>query len=108
MDSETSVLVLVAAAVVGTYVWRFAGVLVAGHIKEGSPFFVWITCVAYAIAAGLMMKLLVLPTGALASTTLIDRLLSFALATAVFFVAKRRLVPALATGVVSFFVLLWI
>ena len=105
---ELPVLFLVVAAIVGTYAWRFAGILVAGRVEEGSPFFVWVSCVAYAIAAGLMMKLLILPTGALASSTLADRVIAFALAMAVFFVAKRRLIPALATGVISFYALLWL
>ncbi len=96
---------LVAVAILGTYGWRFMGVLVAGRIEEGSPLFGWITCVAYAIAAGLMMKLLVLPTGALANTSSMDRAIAFTIAIAVFYLAKRRLVPALLVGVVLFFVL---
>lgn len=106
--TDTSLLLLVLVAIAGTYSWRFAGVLVAGRIEEGSPFFVWVSCVAYAIAAGLMMKLLIFPSGALAESTLTDRMIAFALAIIVFFAAKRRLIPALATGVVFFFVLLWI
>ena len=104
--ADPGLLVLLAAAVAGTFAWRFAGVLVAGRVQEGSPFFAWVGCVAYAIAAGLMMKLLLFPGGALASTTLSDRLLAFALAVAVFFLAGRRLVPALVTGVACFFGLL--
>lgn len=108
MSIEPSVSSLVIAAIAGTCFWRFAGVLVAGRLEESSPFFAWVTCVAYAIAAGLMMKLLVFPTGTLASSTLTDRTIAFALAVGVFFVARRRLVPAITTGVVSFFLLLWI
>lgn len=105
---EPSVLFLVVAAIVGTYAWRLAGVLIAGRVEEGSPFFVWVSCVAYAIAAGLMMKLLIFPTGALGSSTLADRVVAFALAMVVFFMAKRRLIPAITTGMVSFFALVWI
>jgi branched-subunit amino acid transport protein len=102
---EATVLVLVAVAIAGTYAWRLAGVLVAGRVEEGSPFFAWVTCVSFAIAAGLMMKLLVLPTGTLSATSFVDRSLAFAAAVAVFYLAKRRLVPALVVGVVLFFVL---
>lgn len=102
---DATTLTLVALAIAGTYAWRLAGVLVAGHVEEGSPFFAWVTCVSFAIAAGLMMKLLVLPTGVLAQTSFIDRSLAFVTAAGVFYLAKRRLVPALVIGVVVFFVL---
>lgn len=82
---------LVAVAILGTYGWRFMGVLVAGRIEEGSPLFGWITCVAYAIAAGLMMKLLVLPTGALANASSMDRAIAFTIAIAVFYHAEGLL-----------------
>ncbi len=107
MDSSSAFFFVIAANA-GTYAWRFAGVLVAGRIEEGSPFFVWVSCVAYAIAAGLMMKLLIFPSGALAESTLTDRMIAFALAVIVFFVFKRKLVPALIAGVVFFSFLLWI
>ena len=106
MDNSSAALFVI-AAIAGTYAWRFAGVLVAGRIEEGSPFFIWVSCVAYAIAAGLMMKLLIFPGGALADSTLTDRMIAFSLAVVVFFAFKRKLVPALATGVVFFFFLLW-
>jgi branched-subunit amino acid transport protein len=105
---DPSLLLLVVVAIAGTYSWRFGGVLVAGRVKEGSPFFVWVSCVGYAIAAGLMMKLLVLPTGTLASSTLNDRVIAFVLTMIVFFLVKRRIAPALAVGVGSFYVLLWL
>ena len=102
-DAATITLVLVATA--GTYAWRFLGVMVAGRIEEGSLWFDWITCVAYAIAAGLMMKLLVFPSGVLADTSLMNRGIAFAVGIAVFYAANRRLIPALAVGVCLFFVL---
>ena len=103
---DIAAIMLVAAAILGTYGWRFVGVLVAGRIEEGSKYFTWITCVAYSIAAGLMMKLLVVPTGVLADTSLADRAIAFFAAVSIFYLIKRRLVPALAVGVVLFFVLL--
>ena len=51
---------LLVVAVIGTCAWRFFGVIIAGQIDEKSPLFEWIGCVAYAIAAGLMAKILLL------------------------------------------------
>ena len=53
-----------------------------------------------------MMKLLVFPSGVLADSSLVNRGLAFAVAIAVFYVAKRRLIPALAIGVLLFFSLI--
>jgi len=103
---DTMAMTLVGAAIAGTYAWRFLGVLVAGRIEEGSLFFSWVTCVAYAIAAGLMMKLIAFPTGALSETSAVYRAIALAIAIAVFYVARRRLVPALLAGVLVFFALL--
>ncbi len=103
---EATTLAMVAAAILGTFAWRAAGVLVAGRMDTDSALFAWVTCVAYAIAAGLMMKLLVFPTGVLAGTSLADRAAAFAAAAAVFYLSRRRLVPALAVGVLLFFALL--
>lgn len=105
MMPDVLVMSMVAVAILGTYGWRFIGVLVAGRIEGGSPLFSWITCVAYSIAAGLMMKLLVLPTGALANTSFMDRTIAFITAVTVFYLAKRRLVPALLVGTILLFVL---
>ena len=96
---DAPALALVTAAVAGTFVWRAVGVLAAGRIVEESPFFGWVSCVAYAIAAGLMMKLLLMPSGTLADTALLHRLLALAAAIAVFVAAGRRLIPALGAGV---------
>jgi hypothetical protein len=103
--SDVGAITLVSVAILGTYGWRFIGVLAAGRIEEGSKYFVWVTCVAFAIAAGLMMKLLILPGGVLADTSLMDRAIAFLAAISVFYLAKRRLVPALVLGVALFFVL---
>lgn len=102
---DVTLLMFVAVAIAASYVLRLSGVLVAGRVEEASPFFTWTTCVSYAIAAGLMMNLLVLPTGILSATMFLDRSLAFVAAVAVFYLAKRRLVPALVVGVVLFFVL---
>lgn len=103
---DVTALMLVAVAIAASYVLRLSGVLVAGRVEEASPFFAWTTCVSYAIAAGLMMNLLVLPSGILSATTFLDRSVAFVATIAVFYFAKRRLVPALVVGIVLFFVLI--
>jgi branched-subunit amino acid transport protein len=90
---------LLVVAVIGTCAWRFFGVIIAGRIDEKSPLFEWISCVAYAIAAGLMAKILLLPGGALSQTLLMDRTAGAAASIIVFFFLGRHLLHSLAAGV---------
>jgi branched-subunit amino acid transport protein len=90
---------LLLACGVATYLWRGPGVLIASGIDERSEVFVWISCVAYAIIAGLVSRMLVMPTGALAETTVLERALGSAAALAAYFWATRRnLFVGVATG----------
>lgn len=83
------VLVILVGAV-ATYVWRGIGVALSGRIDPGGPAFAWTTCVAYALLAGLIARMIVLPRGDLAGTADIDRLAAAAAALLVFFVVTRR------------------
>ncbi len=96
---------LLGIAVLGTYAWRGLGVLVAGRVDEESPLFAWITCVAYAIATGLMMKIVLLPGGALLETHLIDRLAGLAASVGVFYLGRKNLLAGLGAGVGAFLLL---
>lgn len=83
-------LVLLAAGAVVTYVWRALGVLLSGRIDPDGPVFEWAACVAFALLAGLVARMIVLPMGIVAETALIDRLLATAAAIGAYFVLSRR------------------
>ena len=61
---------LVMACGLSTYLWRGLGVLLSGRIRADGEFFRWAGCVAYAMIAGLTVRILLLPTGTLAFTPL--------------------------------------
>ena len=90
---------LVGAAV--TYFWRALGVALAGRLDTASPAFDWIACVAYALLAGLIARMIVFPVGPLAETKLDHRLLSAAVALAIFFLRRRSIFWGAAAGVAS-------
>jgi branched-subunit amino acid transport protein len=92
--------VLIAAAV-GTYLCRAVGVKLSGHISVDSEIFKWLSCVTYAMVAALTIRLIVMPTGVMATVPLWIRLLICLLSLGVM-VSKpsKRLVPALLTGTV--------
>ena len=97
---------LVVACGLATYLWRGLGMLVSGRVSIESEFFVWAGCVAYALIAGLTVRILLLPTGTLAATPLPERLLACAIALVVYFVFRRNLFVGIAAGFVALVTLL--
>ena len=91
---------LVVACGAATYLWRGLGLLISGRVSMDSEFFIWAGCVAYAMIAGLTVRILLLPTGTLAATPLSERLVACALALVAYFV-RRNLFVGIATGFVS-------
>ena len=60
----------VGLAFLGTFIWRFLGVMLADKVQPDSMLMKWVNAVAYAMVAGVMMLVLVFPTGVLATTEL--------------------------------------
>jgi branched-subunit amino acid transport protein len=89
---------LIAACGLGTYLWRGLGVALSGRIEPDSELFQWAACVAYAMVAGLIVRIIVMPTGVLAETALADRLAACAVALAVFYAARRNLFAGVIAG----------
>lgn len=91
-----SLLVVCGAA---TYLWRGPGVLISTGMNPRSEVFSWVSCVAYAIIAGVVSRMLLMPTGALAETTLVERALGCAAgAAAYFWLTRRNLLAGVAAG----------
>ncbi len=88
-----------------TYLWRGPGVLIAARIPPGSALFTWVSCVAYAVIAGVVSRMLVMPTGVLAETTTLERTICSAVALAVYFLATKK---NLFVGVVAGAAALWL
>ena len=86
--SEYTVLALACGA--GTYLWRGLGVAVSARIKPDSELFAWIGCVAFAMLAGLISRVVLLPSGALEHTTLWQRLAATAVALVAYFFLTRK------------------
>ena len=99
---------LLVLSILATYVWRALGVPLSAYIQPDSAFFQWISCVSYAMVAGLIARMTILPLGALTETSLIDRLGAMGLAFAVFFLLQRRILPAAGIGFALFSLLVYL
>lgn len=99
--SSDQVLLGLTLAALGTYLWRFLGVAFSGRINTESAFFRWMSCVAYAMLAGLVVRIILLPVGLLEQVAPEVRVLAVALSAAVLLWRHPRyggLVPALTLG----------
>jgi branched-subunit amino acid transport protein len=101
MDDPTLLAALL-LGIVGTYVWRLGGLLISGRIDADGEIFRWFYCVAYALLAGLIARMVVLPVGVLTETQLVDRLVALGVAVTVFFALKRNLLAATFIGAITF------
>src|SRR3954470_15881943 len=95
------IVVLIAGAA-STYVWRALGVALSGRIDPTGPVFEWVGCVAYALLAALIARMIVMPVGPLEATDLGARLISAAIAVAAFFLARKNIFFGVIVGTLAF------
>jgi branched-subunit amino acid transport protein len=97
---------LLGACGAATYLWRGPGVLLSAGMDPRSRGFTWIACVAYAIIAGVVSRMLVMPTGELAEITAVERVVGAAAALAAYFwMTKRNLFAGTLAGAVALWLL---
>src|ERR1700694_2209780 len=92
---------LVIASATGRYVWRGLGVLLSGRIQVNSELFNWVACVAYAMVAGLISRILLIPSGMLVQTLLVERLGACVLALIAYYLSRRNLLVGVGVGVAA-------
>lgn len=97
--TETILIVLACGA--GSYMWRGLGVLLAGRVRTDSRLFEWVGCVAYAMIAGLVVRIILLPSGTLAHAAIEDRLLACVFALAVYFATRKNMLFGVGAGFVA-------
>ena len=95
---DASLWLLALACGAGTYFFRGLGVLLSGRMHTESALFDWVSCVAYAMIAGLIARIVIEPAGTLAQTLLAERIAGIATAAAVFFLARRHMFLSLCAG----------
>ena len=89
-------------------IWRWAGILLAGGLDERSDILVWVRAVATAILAGVIAKLTLTPSGALAATPVSIRLAAVAVGVAVFFALRRSVIAGVLAGEGTLIVGVWL
>jgi len=96
-----SLWLIVLGCAAATFIWRALGVAVVKRIDAHGAFFQWITCVSYAMVAGLVFRMIVMPESELAAVSLTTRIAAVAIAFAAFYLFKQRLVAGVLAGGLS-------
>jgi branched-subunit amino acid transport protein len=100
-------MLLVLACGAGTYLWRGLGVVVSARLSPDSELFAWVGCVAFAMLAGLVSRMVLIPSGPLEYTVLWQRLAATALSLVVYFcVTRKNLLAGVLTSAGAMYVLL--
>jgi branched-subunit amino acid transport protein len=89
-------------AIAATYMWRFLGTLFSYRIDSQGPLFQWITCVSFAMLAGLISRMVFVPVGPLIEVPLWIRITGILIGLAVFFIARRQVLVGVAAGLAVF------
>ncbi len=90
------------AASAATYVWRGAGAALASRIGVGGAAFAWFSCVAYAMLAALISRMILVPAGALGEVPFVDRVGATVIGLLLFFAFRRHIFVGTAAGLVAF------
>ena len=105
--AETSSCIFFLSAILATYVWRFAAVMISHRIEANHLIFEWFTCLAYGMIAALVARTLILPSGLLAVVPLWHRLIPMALAFLGYYLLGKRLWVGIVFGETGLIALMW-
>ncbi len=85
-------LMILVAGWLATDVWRWLGVFAGGRLREDGELLIWVRCVATALVAGLISKLILFPQGILAETPMWLRLAATVFGFTAFLISRQRVV----------------
>lgn len=91
-------LALVLAGFLPNEVWRWLGVLLGRGLDEEAEIIVWVRGVATAVLVGVVVKLAVFPSGALADVPLVVRLSALTIGFAAFWFLRRSVFAGVIAG----------
>jgi len=97
-DGFGGYLVLFAAGFLATEIWRWLGLLVGSRLDMAGEVLQWVRAVATALVAGMVVRMLLFPAGALADLSLAVRLAAFAGGFICYYAGKRNLAVGVAGG----------
>lgn len=83
---------------VATDMWRWLGVLVGNRLRDDSEVLIWVKAVATALVAGVIGKLVLFPSGALADAPMLLRIAALLCGWLAFLAAGQRIIVGVAAA----------
>lgn len=93
--------VIAVAGFLATEPWRYLGVLLSHNLSADHEGLEWVRAVSTALIAGLVTRMVVFPTGALAHAPLWLRIDAFAIGIAAFLLLGRAMAIGIVAGVAT-------
>ncbi|MCH8104193.1 MAG: AzlD domain-containing protein [Proteobacteria bacterium] len=97
MNNETLWLIVLGSSA-ATFFWRLLGVTVVEKIDPEGAVFEWVSCVSYAMVAGLVFRMIMMPESDLASVSLAIRCAAVTIAFTAYFAFRRMLLAGVLAG----------
>jgi hypothetical protein len=94
-------LVLIVIGFLPSEIWRVLGVVLARGMRDDSEVLVWVRAVATTLLAGVVVKLLAGPTGALAIVPIWGRFGALAIGLGAFFLLRRSVMAGVVAGEIT-------
>ncbi|NVK33211.1 MAG: AzlD domain-containing protein [Rhodobacteraceae bacterium] len=91
---------ILVAGWIATDIWRWIGVFAGGKLREDGELLIWVRCVATALVAGVIARLILFPSGALAEMPMWLRAASAIIGFAVFSITGQKVVYGVLSGVI--------
>ena len=109
-ELSSNIILVILVTSLATYLSRFLGVVSSEKIDETSKIFRWFNCIAYAILAALIARMIIFPAGVLSESAILFRLVVLIAAILLFLITKKNLVIVtvclLRVGQINIFIIL--
>ena len=91
-EISSNIILVILITSLATYLSRFLGVVSSEKMDIKSKIFRWFNCIAYAILAALIARMVIFPAGVLAESSILIRIFVLGGAILLFLVIKKNLV----------------
>jgi branched-subunit amino acid transport protein len=100
-EISSNIILVILVTSFATYLSRFLGVISSEKMDIKSKIFRWFNCIAYAILAALIARMIIFPAGVLAESSIFIRLLVLVGSILVFIATKKNLVyPTVLSAII--------
>ena len=90
-EASSNIILVILVTSLATYLSRFLGVVSSEKMDIKSKIFRWFNCIAYAILAALIARMVVFPAGVLVESSLLIRLFILGGSIFLFFITKKKI-----------------